>query len=446
MIVTFQDVTEQRNADERIRWAATHDSLTRLPNRVLWQQALDDVTRQGQSMGARFGLMILDIDDLKRINDTLGHEAGDAVLRCVAQRLTAAAPPNAVLGRLGGDEFIIIAPSVVDAQALEACATDLIAALKLPCLYDDRPLECSASVGGSLFGEHGSDAADLLKAADLALHAAKTSGSGRFAIFQPALRVEMQQRESMISMARTAISSDLVLPFYQPKVDLRTGRTVGHEALLRWRHPTQGIQSPASIGAAFENPDLAIALTEQMLTAVTRDLHRWRQAGFDPGPVALNASAADFRQDDFAERVLARLSDHDLPPRLFEIEVTEAVFLGRGAHYAERALRQLSRNGVRIALDDFGTGYASLSHLKHYPVNVLKIDRGFVSNIEHDRHDAAIVDAIVSLGVSMDLEIVAEGVETQNQANSLVSHGCFIGQGYLLGLPRSSADISYGID
>ena len=442
VIVTFLDVTEQRDVEDRIRWAATHDPMTRLPNRALWQATLDEMAERQARTGNRFGLLLLDIDDLKRTNDSLGHDAGDALLCAFARCLAALAPPDAVLGRLGGDEFGLIAPSLTDGAALEAWCAKLIESLRVPHVHNGRSIDCGVSIGGALFGDHGDRAADLLKAADLALYASKASGRGRLTLFHSDLRAQAQQRSSMIGMARKIIADRLVTPYYQPKVDMRTGRVLGYEALLRWHHPRLGVQLPGSIAAGFENAEIAVALTGQMLDAVLRDVRHWLQAGYDPGRVAINASAADFARDDFAERVLEQLVLFTVPPEHLEIEVTETVFLGRGAGQVGRALRHFSDARVRVALDDFGTGFASLSHLKQYPVDILKIDRSFVSNIEQDAGDAAIVDAIVKLGGSFGMDVVAEGVESAAQAGRLLAHGCIIGQGFHLGRPQPFAVIT----
>ena len=439
LIVTFLDVTEEREAEVRIRWAATHDPMTRIPNRTFWQEGLEAMARQARADRQGFGLMLLDIDDLKRTNDALGHDAGDALLGEFVARLRNVVPADALIGRLGGDEFGLIAPSLATRSALEQCAARLIEAMREPHVHDGRTFACGVSIGAALFGEHGGEADELLKAADLALYASKAAGRGRLTLFHPALRAEAQRRTSMIHMARDAVARDMVVPHYQPKVDLVTGRVLGYEALLRWRHPSLGILPPASIAAAFEDGELAAALTGRMLDAVTADLRGWLDGGIDPGRIAVNAAAADFQCGDFAERVLERLARCDLPPERLEIEVTETVFLGRGAHHVERALDVFARAGVRIALDDFGTGYASLTHLKQYPVDVIKIDRSFVSHIEEDAGDAAIVDAIVKLGTSLGLEVVAEGVETEGQAALLIGHGCSVGQGFLLGRPQPAS-------
>ena len=436
IIVTFLDVTEEHDAEERIRWAATHDPMTLLPNRALWQARLEEMAADAVQRSERFGLLLLDIDDLKRTNDSLGHDAGDALLCGFAARLAAVAPSDAVLGRLGGDEFGLIAPSLDSAASLERWTGQLAEQLRRPHLHQGRSLDCGVSMGAALFGEDGIEADELLKAADLALYASKAAGRGRLTLFRSSLRAEAQQRGSMLRMARQVIADDLVMPYYQPKVDLRSGRVLGYEALLRWLHPRMGVQLPASIAAAFDHGEIAVALTQRMLDAVLRDLCQWLASGHDPGRIAINASAADFTQAGFADSVLEQLHRRNIPAAHVEIEVTETVFLGRGADQVAIALRQFSQAGVRVALDDFGTGYASLSHLKHYPVDVLKIDRSFVSNIGQDEGNAAIVDAIVKLGGSFGMEVVAEGVETEEQAQLLLGRGCLIGQGFHFGRPQ----------
>ncbi|MEK7342855.1 MAG: EAL domain-containing protein [Pseudomonadota bacterium] len=439
IIVTFLDVTEERDAAERVRWAATHDAMTRLPNRALWQASLEGLAGQAQAEGQGFGLMMLDIDDLKRINDSLGHDAGDALLCGFAERLAAVAPPDAVLGRLGGDEFGLVAPSIGHAAALQSLADRIMASARTPLAHQGRQLDCGVSIGGAIFGDHADRADDLLKAADLALYASKRDGRGRLTMFHSSLRAEAQQRDSMIRMARHVVADRLVTPYYQPRVDMRSGAVLGYEALLRWRHPRLGIQSPGSIAAAFDHAEIAVALTGLMLDAVLTDMRGWLEAALAPGRIAINAAAADFAQGDFADRVLSGLARFGIPGDCFEVEVTESVFLDRGADQVARTLRHFVDAGVRVALDDFGTGFASLTHLKRYPVDVLKIDRSFVQDIDRDSANAAIVDAIVKLGGSFGMEVVAEGVETAVQAQILLELGCVVGQGFHLGRPQPAS-------
>jgi EAL domain-containing protein (putative c-di-GMP-specific phosphodiesterase class I) len=255
------------------------------------------------------------------------------------------------------------------------------------------------------------------------------------------MRLDMQKRASMLSLARDALAHRRILPFYQPKVDLRSGGVAGFEALLRWNHPESGPQSPATISAAFEDLALASEISDAMIASVVADLVHWRDEGVDLGHVAINAAAAEFRRGDFADRLLERLHMSGLPPRLLQVEVTETVFLGRGAESVERALKLLSAAGVGIALDDFGTGFASLSHLKQFPVDIIKIDRSFVRDLEDDPDDAAIIDAVVNLGRSLGISIVAEGVENEKQHGFLASLGCDFGQGYLYGKAAPAGEV-----
>ena len=441
LIVTFQDVTEERDAEARIRWAATHDPLTDLPNRLALQEELERAIGHAHGAGEQIGLMLFDVDNLKRINDTLGHDAGDALLRVFAKRLAAIAPAGATIGRLGGDEFAIVMPAIRGDGDIVHCASALLESLRAPFAFNGRTLDCAASIGASIFPEHGDNPAELLKSADLALYAAKTAGRGRTRLFHPEMRADLQRQFSMINLAKDALASARIEAFYQPKIDLNSHQLVGFEALLRWRNARGGIHMPADIRAAFDDPDLSIAITDRMLGKVTGDLRRWLDQGHDPVSIAVNTSANDFRYDNFAERVLENLERCGLPATMIEIEVTETVFLGRGAQFVERALRLLSAAGIRIALDDFGTGYASLSHLKQYPVDVLKIDRSFVSNLENSPDDAAIADAVIDLGRNLGILIVAEGVETKAQAAHLRDRGCAVGQGFLFGHPAAADDI-----
>lgn len=430
-IVMSRDITQQRRVEEQVRWAATHDPLTQLPNRRLFQTQLDDLNREGTSRD--FALLILDVDDFKQINDTLGHDAGDALLITVGERLRASVRNEDFVARLGGDEFAIILHGVKTEAGTIAAAEKILAGLKEPWIYNGRVGDCRVSIGASLPSIDSDDSSELLKDADIALYAAKVSGEGRIALFRPHMRAAMQKRSSKISLARHALKEDLIKPYYQPKVELRTGKLIGFEALLRWSHPTRGAQSPSSIDAAFEDLELARALTDRILSHVMADVRLWMEAGLNFGHVAVNAAAADFKQADFAERLLSRLDSSSVPTSRIQIEVTETVFLGRGAEYVEQGLKTLSAAGIRIALDDFGTGYASLSHLKQFPVEIVKIDRSFLRNIRKDAHNDAIVRTVIGLGRSLDLDVVAEGVETTDQEAYLMAQGCQIGQGFLYG-------------
>jgi len=434
------DVTAQKEAEEKIIWAAHHDPLTRLPNRALFQMRLGKAVEQSAKLGRKVGLLILDVDHLKEINDTLGHDAGDAVLQAVANRLSAAVRPVDTVARNGGDEFAIILSEIDGEQDIRTLIAPILEQLQKPLAYAGRALDCRASIGAAIWPDH-AEADDLLKQADVALYTAKATGRNKVVIFEPSMRTEAQQKAEMRNNARGAIDARSIEPFYQPKVHLNSGALAGFEALLRWRNRRAGIELPASIQAAFDDPQLAIALSEQMHDMVFEDMRRWLQDGIPFGHVAINASAAEFRDMEFADRILERLRSADIPNHCLEVEVTETVFLGRGAEFVEKALRTLSREGVKIALDDFGTGYASLSHLKQFPVDIIKIDRSFVHDLASNPDDPAILQAVLTLGRSLGITTVAEGVETAVQAIFLRNQGCDIGQGFLFGMASPSSSI-----
>lgn len=441
LILSMRDITERRLSDERIRWAATHDVLTGLPNRTLFQERLDHALVHAAAYDRKVGLLLLDVDEFKRINDTLGHGAGDALLKELSVRLQAAVNEDTLVARLAGDEFVILLENITSVADVEAVAQNVLGRLRQPFPYEGHILDCRASIGASIYPDHAIDASDLFKYADISLFTAKKTARGGMEIFKPEMRADMQRRVSMLHLAREALDGKQIFPFYQPKVDLTSGKIKGFEALLRWRHGLQGIQPPGMISAAFDEFELAVGLGQRMLQCVLADMRCWLDQGIDFGHVAINASAAEFRYNNFAERILEGLHNCHISTSHLELEVTETVFLGAGADYVERALRTLSAEGVKIALDDFGTGYASLSHLKQFPVDILKIDRSFVQNLETNASDAAIASAVVKLGRSLGIAVVAEGIETTAQADYLRSEGCDIGQGYLYGRPMPSTDV-----
>lgn len=431
LVAISRDVTDHKNAEDLANWTASHDSLTQLPNRRCFQERLDQLIQSSAESGAHFALLLLDIDEFKSVNDTVGHDAGDALLLAFGERLRSALGPDDCVARLGGDEFAVILPGVHSSHALVATVKRLVQQLHQPFVYRGRILDCHASIGASLYPTHGRGGSELLKSADIALYTAKSTGGGNLKVFRNYMAQELHKRSSMLAVARNGLNGDLILPYYQPKIDLRTGAVDGFEALLRWQHPTRGVQEPHTLAAAFEDPNLAAEISDRMIARVLQDLQIWRSGGLEIGHVAINASAAEFRRGDFAERLLARMAEAAVPAERLQVEVTETVFLGRGAENVEEALNRLSAAGVRIALDDFGTGYASLSHLKQFPVDILKIDRSFVRELEHGNGDAAIVDAVINLGRSLDMKIVAEGVELAAQHDYLAKLGCDFGQGHL---------------
>jgi len=445
VIVTVRDVTDEKTAEQRIRWTANHDTLTGLPNRLCFQEAIA-AAMSPDGAGGCFGLLLLDVDHFKQVNDTLGHDAGDALLKALGERLVGAFRSSDVVARLGGDEFAVVVRGITGPTELAELAEHALERLREPFRYQGRVLDGRASMGATLFPDDAATIDDLLKNADTALYAAKAAGRGKLVLFRPEMMAELQDRSAMLLRAQDALDGGWVRPFYQPKVELGTGRLVGFEALLRWSRPGTGVQRPAQILAAFEDIDLANALSDRMLDRTIADIRGWRAAGLGFGHVAINASAAEFRRDDFAERILARLDAASVPPTCMEVEVTETVFLGREGERVQKALETLCAAGVKIALDDFGTGYASLSHLKQFPVDTIKIDRSFLAGLSENTDDAAIVRAVLKLGQSLDIKVVAEGIETWSQARYLRAHGCDLGQGYLFGRPVPAGRVAKRIE
>lgn len=436
-----RDVTALRETAERLKWASEHDSLTSLPNRRSFQAHLQAATLRAMENGSLTGLLLLDLDHFKHVNDTLGHAAGDHLLETFAQRLRSATRKEEFVARLGGDEFAVILENVVDENDLVDAGTSILARLKAPVRLDGRAIGGSASIGGALFPKDASTAHDLLKCADTALYALKSAGRGGTKMFHSYMREESQRVSSQLSLARVAISDRSVLPHYQPKVNLKTGAVAGFEALLRWEHPSRGIQEPDTVAEAFKDYELASQLGELMQNRVFGDIRTWRHGGIEVGHVSVNAAPAEFLRDDYAERFLGRLEDYQVPAALLEVEITEHVFLDCSSEYVGRALQELTRAGVRISLDDFGTGHSSLSHLRDLPVDVVKIDRSFVAQMADDPEINAIVRAVIDLGHSLSLDVVAEGVETAEQLALLKVMRCTLGQGWFFGRPAEADEI-----
>ena len=439
IIIVARDITHQKKSEEKALWMAHHDALTGLPNRALLQDRLDRIL---DAADRRFtsALLILDVDNFKVINDTLGHDAGDALLCTFTERLRAALSEGDLVARTGGDEFALLVTAHAEAEVQDT-AERIFAHLREPFCYEGRLLECGASIGASFIPRDGKTRSEILKAADIALYAAKAGGRGQLKIFEPAMMVEVERHQAMIAAARHALQLDTIVPYYQPKVSLSTSRVHGFEALLRWRDRDGELCGPDVLRAAFEDPSLGSLLSDRMLDKVLDDVRRWLRAGVDFGHVAINVAAADFRTGRFAETLLERLEQKRVPPSCIQIEVTETVFLGRGAGYVENALQTLSEQGIRIALDDFGTGYASLSHLNQFPVDLLKIDRSFIQQIDSSPDAAAICAAVINLGHCLGLEVIAEGIETVEQEAHLSGVGCDMGQGYLYSCALAAEEV-----
>ncbi len=429
-LVVSRDFTERKKAEEKAQWAANHDPLTDMPNRFLFHQCLEEqFEKRGNTAG--FSLLIFDVDYLKNVNDGLGHDAGDALLREVAKRLVSAVGPDGVVARLGGDEFGILLTSVTDSCGVKKTGRSIKEHLSAPFTHGGSLIDCQGSIGASIYPRDGQERAELMKCADMALYAAKQSAKGQLRIYEPAMRNQIQRRLAMLSLARNALSRGSILPYYQPKVSLTGGGVSGFEALLRWRDHAGDLCFPRSISAAFEDVELASDISARMLEAVLHDVAGWLEQGVAFGHVAINAGSVELRRHDFVDALLERLAAKGIPSDKIQIEVTEKVFLGRGSEHIAKTLRKLSNGGIKIALDDFGTGFASLSHLNTHPVDFIKIDRSFVQDIGTLRGGEAIVDAVIGLGRSLRIGTVAEGIETSEQHDFLLKYGCQFAQGFL---------------
>lgn len=439
---TMQDVTDRRQAEHRIWSAAYTDELTGIPNRSLFHHRLDEAVAEQRRRGAHIGLAVIDLDDFKEVNDSLGHDAGDEVLKTVAKRLSERVPAGATVARLGGDEFAVIFPQIDEATSLAAIANDLAAALAPPLRYRSRELSCQGSVGFTTLPRLRGDAATALQHADIAMYAAKAAGGGRALAYHPSMGAKLDHRLKVLRETRVALNRDAVMPFYQPKICLETGRIVGFEALLRWSDGAS-LRSPEHLAEALSDPQLAVMLGRRMLQRVTADMRAWGHAGYSFGHVGLNVAAPEFAGGTFAHGVLEALKAAELRPSQLEIEVTESVFLGEGSAAVAAAIKQLHDAGVAVALDDFGTGFASLTHLLKFPVTCLKIDRSFVAQIEGESGSAVIVEAVIELAHRLGMQVVAEGIETLAQLDILRRNHCDVGQGFLFAKPMAASRVPH---
>lgn len=431
MLVASRDITEQRKAQVDTEWSANHDAMTGLSNRALALKVIDNELAKADGNAPRLGIILLDADNLKRVNDALGHDVGDAMLCEMARRLKTALPDAKIVARLGGDEFAVVVSDVTSDADLTLLSDSIIKSLGKPFTYAGRLIDCHASGGAAVIGSYCRTRVELMKNADMALYEAKRTGRGKVQIYQPAMRLAIQRQNSMLNLASDALNEGRIVAHYQPKINLRSGKVVGLEALLRWEHDRLGVRGPDTIAAAFDEPRMAARMSDRIVEAVVKDIVRWREQQFEFGHVALNAAAAEFRVTNFADRLLDRLTAANIPPSQIQLEVTETVFLGRGGEHVHQALKLLSAGGVMIALDDFGTGYASLSQLCEFPIDIIKIDRSFVRDLGITDAARAIVGAVISLGTNLGMEIVAEGIETFAQQEALKQLGCHYGQGFL---------------
>lgn len=435
IVAGIVDITDLKSAEADARRKATRDALTGLPNRLLFQERLERALAEIDGRDRVIGLFLIDLDDFKSVNDTLGHDAGDHLLVEAATRLAGAIGKDDFIARIGGDEFVVLTRQKLSETQMVDKAEELLEVLREPFLHAGQMISARASLGIALAPLHDRQSGELFKDADLALYRAKAGGRNMAVVYDPSMRAAMTKRVEICRDLSGALAEGRIVPFYQPQVALETGRIVGLEALARWRHPERGIVPAAAFQEAFEDPEISWGIGEAVVTAAIEDIRGWREAGLDVGCVSVNLSAGAFRDPTLPERLLAQLAQAGVPASCLGVEVTETVLLARNADEVDRNLQALRDAGLHVSLDDFGTGYASLTHLRRFPVDSIKIDRSFVRHVEDEGDDAAIVRALINLASDLKVGIVAEGVETAGQEAFLRRHGCGIAQGYRYAKP-----------
>ncbi|OWW19308.1 putative bifunctional diguanylate cyclase/phosphodiesterase [Noviherbaspirillum denitrificans] len=434
---TVVDITERKVYEARIRHQATHDALTGLPNRILLADRLQQAIHQAERDGGIAAVAFIDLDHFKFINDSLGHQVGDELLKVVAARLKSCMRASDTVARQGGDEFVIVLSNQKSLESVTDTIRRIIAVVAEPAQASGLDLHVTCSVGISVFPSDGHDAETLLRHADSAMYKAKELGRNNFVYFAAEMNAHATQRLDMLNSLRHAVANNEFVLQFQPKIHLATGKVVGAEALIRWRHPLRGMVPPGSFIPLAEESGLIIEIGEWVLRTACAQNMAWQRAGFPAIPISVNLSPRQLVRGDIVALVAEVLHESGLAPHCLELEITETVVM-RDVDKSLVILKKLKELGVKISIDDFGTGYSSLNYLKRFPVDTLKIDRSFVSDIADDQDDAAIVKAVISLAHILNLRVVAEGVEAEEQRRFLLENGCDEVQGYYFGRPVPS--------
>jgi len=436
-VIVVRDVSAARVMATQMVHLAEHDYLTDLPNRLLLNDRVKQAIALAQRNKYKVAVLFLDLDGFKHINDSLGHAIGDQLLQSIGKRLVDCVRLSDTVSRQGGDEFVVLLSEIDDPEDAAITARRMLEAVAQPQSIDQHDLHVLTSIGLSVYPDDGLDAETLIKNADTAMYQAKENGRQCYQFFKPAMNVRAVERQSIEESLRRAVERQEFVLHYQPKVRLSTGEITGAEALIRWTHPTRGSISPAQFIPVAEDCGLILPIGRWVLREACKQAQAWVDAGLPLGTMAVNVSAMEFRNEDFLEAVFAILMETGLDAEFLELELTETVLMKR-AESTESVLKTLRSRRVQLAVDDFGTGYSSLSYLRKFPVDALKIDQSFVRQITVTPDDTTIVSAIISMGRSMKLRVIAEGVETQEELAFLAAHECDEGQGYLFGKPMPS--------
>lgn len=440
--VAAHQLTEQvLVAKAEMDYLAHHDVLTALPNRLLLQDRLRQALELARRQGGQLAVMFIDLDQFKHINDSLGHPVGDQLLRSVAQRLVGCMRQSDTVSRQGGDEFVLLLPSIQQAEEAARSAQKVLAAFALPHAINHNDLYVTLSIGISIFPDNGADVETLLKSADTAMYYAKENGRNTYKFFEPGMSVRAVHRQFIETSLHRALERQEFVLHYQPKINLESGMVVGVEALIRWQHPELGLLPPTQFIPIAEDCGLILPIGRWVLRKACRQAQAWRQAGAPPIVVAVNTSALEFRAQDFIENIRATLDATGLEPGCLELELTESVLM-RDVEATQGKLHALAGLGVRLTVDDFGTGYSSLSYLRQFPINALKIDQSFVHQISHNPDDASLVSAVINMGKNLKRRVIAEGVETAEQYAFLLAQQCDEGQGFYFGHPMVAEEFA----
>jgi diguanylate cyclase (GGDEF)-like protein len=431
-----KDVTGQKMAEDRIQHLATHDGLTGLPNRLMFSQLLNMAIHSARRYERSFAVLFIDLDRFKIINDTLGHESGDMLLQEIARRLSLEMRASDVVARLGGDEFVILVQEVGEADQVEIVARKILSSVIKPMTLDNQECRVTASIGICMFPQGGADEQTLMKNADMAMYLAKEQGKNNFQFYTENIKSLSLERLTLESSLRRALERREFFLHYQPKLDLNTGCINGAEALLRWQHPELGVVMPNHFIGLAEETGLIIPIGRWVLKTACEQNMAWQRAGLPPICMAVNLSARQFTDDGLLQDIAIVLKQTGMNPALLEVEITEGMAM-QNLDNATKVLTAMKEMGVRIAIDDFGTGYSSLAQIKRFPIDTLKVDRSFIRDLEKNPEDRAITEAIIAMGKTLSLTVVAEGVETEEQEAFLREHDCDESQGYYFSRPTS---------
>ncbi|MEO7495190.1 MAG: EAL domain-containing protein [Massilia sp.] len=442
LVAIVRDITERKLSEERIRHMAHHDDLTGLPNRSLIRARLEQAIEQAERAGRSAAVAFIDLDSFKLVNDGLGHNAGDELLKVVGARMAACVGAHDTLGRFGGDEFVIILPDQPsNPQALAPLLERIRQAVTEPVLLDGQEVQISCSMGVVMYPRDGADPNTLMMNADAAMYRAKEMGNNNYQFYAREMNASVEEKLVLLEGLRNALEDGQFSLLYQPKVDLRTGRVFGVEALIRWQHPQHGEIAPMRFIGLAEESGLIVAIGDWVMHTACRQAMAWREAGLAPITMSVNVSPRQFEDKRLVERVAGALAGSALPPDALEVEVTESLIM-RDLTQSIGKMRELKAMGVALSIDDFGTGYSSLSALKTFPISSLKIDKSFVSELADNKDDQAIAMAVISLGHNLNLRVIAEGVETEQQCAFLRANDCDEMQGYLFSRPLPADEIA----